>query len=95
MFLSEAKVEGTVNGIAIIQKSADKPTRRFSVTMVSYRRECLMAMYLSTLIMARWDSDAFPNTLKVIVDENALIQYENALVLLRYKCAIIQETKAG
>lgn len=49
--------------------------RRFFVTMVSYFKACLMAMYLSTFIMVKWDSDALLNTLKAIVANSVLTQY--------------------
>ena len=34
-----------------------------------------MAMYLSTFIMAKWDSDTLLNTLKAIVANSVLTQY--------------------
>ena len=43
--------------------------------MVSYRKACLMGMYLSRFTMAKWDSHAIPNTLKTIVANSVLIQY--------------------
>ena len=52
-----------------------------------------MAMNLSTLIMAKWDSDAKPNTLKRIVDNSVLIQY--VADVLPCICAITQKMKAG
>ena len=69
------KDKGTVIVNNIIHRRADRQVRRFSVTMVSYRRACLIAMYLSRFTMAKWDSDAIPNTLKTIVAYSVLIQY--------------------
>ena len=93
IILSPRKEKGTINGISIIQKSAEKHTRRSSVTMVSYCRECLMAMYLSTWIMAKWESVKLPSTLKASLDNTVFIQY--VLEVFPCSCAITQAIKAG
>ena len=91
--LLSAKDKGTVKRMTVIHRRTDKQVRRFSVTMVSYCRGCLIAMYLSTFIMAKWDSDVIPNTLKAILDNSVLIQY----VLEVFPCssAVTQEIKRG
>ena len=82
-----------LNNWPLVSGPSGNKLRRFSVTMVSYCRGCLIAMYLSTFIMAKWDSDAIPNTLKAILDNSVLIQY----VLEVFPCssAITQEIKRG
>ena len=93
IILSPRKEKGTINGSSIIQRSADKHTRRSSVTMVSSCRECLMAMYLSTWTMAKWESVKLPSTLKASLDNTVFIQY--VLEVFPCSCAITQAIKAG
>ena len=93
IILSPRKEKGTINGRSIIQRSADKHTRRSSVTMVSYCRECLMTMYLSTWTMAKWESVKLPNTLRASLDNTVLIQY--VLEVFPCSCTITQAIKAG
>ena len=93
IILSPRKEKGTINGSSIIQRSADKHTRRSSVTTVSYCRECLMAMYLSTWTMAKWESVKLPSTLKASLDNTVFIQY--VLEVFPCSCAITQAIKAG
>ena len=93
MILSPRKEKGTINGISIIQRSADKHIRRSSVTMVLYCRECLMAIYLSTWTMAKWESVKLPNTLKTSLDNAVLMQY--VLAVFPCSCVITQAIKAA
>ena len=61
--------------------------------MVSYCRECLMTMYLSTWTMAKWESVKLPNTLRASLDNTVLIQY--VLEVFPCSCTITQAIKAG
>ena len=67
--------------------------RRFFVTLVSDFSACLMAMYLSTFIMTKCDSDTLLNTLKAIVANRVLSQYVPEV----FPCssAIVIEMKKG
>ena len=50
--------KGTVKSDVIIHRTADEHINRVLVTIVMYCSECFMAMYRSTLISVRRNSDA-------------------------------------
>ena len=67
--------KGTVKNNVIIHRTADERIKRTLVTMVMYSSECFMAIYRSTFISARRNSDAIASTLITLLDNTISKQY--------------------
>ena len=59
----------------MFHKRAETPIKRASVTMISWRSECLIAMYRSTFTIARCNNDAMHNNLKDDLEKPISTQY--------------------